>query len=78
MLIDGATIHLGGASAAHPVVKGDLLVSLLANLITQISVFVCPTAQIVTGAPAPVIAAPGLASLASQLPTLLSVKSFTS
>jgi hypothetical protein len=78
MLIDGATIHLGGSAAAHPVVKGDLLVSLLANLIAQVSTFICPTAQIVTGAPAPVIAAPGLASVASQLPSLLSTKSFTS
>jgi hypothetical protein len=77
MLINGATIHLGGPGAAHPVVKGDLLVSLLSALISQISTFICPTAQIVTGAPAPVIAAPGLAALAGQIPTLLSTKSFT-
>lgn len=77
MFIDGATIHLGGPSAAHPLVHGDQLVAVLSNLIAQISTFICPTAQIVLGAPAPVIAAPGLASVASQLPTLLSTKSFT-
>jgi len=69
-MLDAPMMHLGNG-AASPLVKGDMLVSLLGTLITQISTFAC-------GPPgSPVVAAPAIASLSGQLSGLLSTASFT-
>lgn len=69
-MLDAPIMHLGNG-AASPIVKGDMLVSLLGTLITQISTFVCAAPG------SPVVAAPAVASLAGQLSSLLSTTSFT-
>jgi hypothetical protein len=80
--VDGVKVNLGGPAATEPIIKGTQLVTFLTNMLTQISTFSVPSAAVVaaapSGAPVPVVAAPALASLVAQLPTLLSTKSFTS
>jgi hypothetical protein len=72
-MLDAPIMHLGDG-ATSPVVLGDKLVSLLSSLITQIASFQFIP---VSGTPAPVIAAPAVASLSGQLQGILSTKSFT-
>lgn len=68
--LDSPVVHLG-ANAPSPLVKGDMLVSFLTTLLTQISTFACAAPG------APVVAAPAVASLTGQLSGLLSTASFT-
>jgi hypothetical protein len=69
-IMDAPQVCLGNG-AASPVVKGDMLVSFLTTLLTQISAFVCAAPG------SPVVAAPAVASLTGQLSGLLSTSSFT-
>jgi len=69
-MMDAPMVHLGNG-AASPLVKGDMLVSFLGTLLTQISAFACAAPG------SPVVAAPAVASLAGQLSGLLSTASFT-
>jgi hypothetical protein len=71
-MLDAPVVHLGNG-ATSPVIKGDMLVSLLSSLISQISSFAAPPGT----AGGPIIAAAGVASLAGQLQGLLSTTSFT-
>jgi len=76
-MLDAPIMHLGNG-ATSPIVKGDQLVAFLTALITQISQFsFIGTTAPLPGPPVPVIAAPAVAALIGQLPTLLSVNSFT-
>lgn len=83
-LVEALTIHLGGESAAEPVIKGTQWMTFMTTMLTFLSQMTCPTAQILTGAPAPVLATgvpggvPQFTALQAQLPSLVSTKTFTS
>jgi hypothetical protein len=79
-IVEGATIHLGGSGAAHPLIKGDLLIALLTTLLTNLGALLDGTGVpvMVPGPSGPVPAAPVFTALAGQIPGLPSIKTFTS
>jgi hypothetical protein len=73
--LEAPLIKLGSGASSEPVVLGLQLTTILTKLISQIAAFQF-VAPLIPASPAPVIAAPAVASISADLANMISKKSF--